>query len=147
MSSHCNKKTVTFELLDPASFDPFLVSGSSLLYDVLIPENTLFPRGKIVCMDYGFRVNVPNNMVLSIFSRPSIAAKGLHHISTFFEGTGTIFSVIANLSESDVTLSRGARVGHLTFLAAHNVNLVPDMREEDSDTESNISISNFMDWE
>lgn len=95
----------------------------------------LFPARKIAIVDYRISIEFPENLCGKLETRSSIAKMGLTHLGGIIDSDyrGSIAGIVQNMTEHDVILKRGQRLGQLVFLhLARPRLLAADMLNETS---------------
>jgi dUTP pyrophosphatase len=87
--------------------------------DVFMPEeDLLIPAHGVVKIPLGFGLELPDGFMAAIFPRSSLAAAGIVcQIPPIDAGyRGEICAIVANLTDCDHRLLRGAKIGQIVIL-------------------------------
>lgn len=108
---------IKFKLVDNTAFTPYRATDGSAGYDLTLVKDTIFPSKSTKVINYKVCLQLPKNILAKLETRSSIAKLGLMHLGGCIDSDyrGPIQGLVHNLTESDVYLKRGNRLGQLIF--------------------------------
>ena len=97
---------------------PFRPHDNDAGADVYMPYDCTVKPGEIVKIPLGFGIEIPDGFAGFIFPRSSMAVKGLVcELPPVDPGyRGEIHAIITNVSDTEQTIHRNARIGQLMIL-------------------------------
>lgn len=115
-----SKLYVKIRLLDEMESFPDRKHLLDIGADVFIKENTNFLPHETKALPLGFAVDIPNGYVGFIFSRTSMAKRGIIcQLCPIDPGyTGEVFAIVTNLNDDAAVVNKCSAVGQIVVLPA-----------------------------
>ena len=100
--------------------------------DVFALKDVLVPAGATVNIGLGFGIEVPDGMMAVVFSRSSMAAKGVAcEMPPIDSGyRGEIHAIMTNHSDRPYQINRGDKIGQLVVMPVIYVEYVDELGDE-----------------